>query len=147
MRSMKAFVLPLVLGLALSATAQIPTCTKECCQDHFSVIQGFVTQLQELQKKVKTENVQIFGDQYDQQKAQTFLGLTAGAFQDAATHFGQLQDPANQKAATEIAAMLQADQKKLAADTKPDQAKADFAALDLAIPLPANAPPAVAGTK
>jgi len=137
MRTMRAFALPLVLGLALAVSAQIPTCTKECCSDHFSVIRAFVTQLQQLQQKVKTESPQAFSDAYDQQKAQTYLGLTAGAFQDAATHFGQLNDAANQKAAQTIAAMLQQDQKQLAADKASDQAKADFLGFNLAIPLPA----------
>lgn len=148
MRTMRAFVLPLVLGLALSLSAQIPTCTKECCSDHFSVIHAFVTQLQDLQKKVKAESVQVFSGAYDQQKAQTYLGLTASAFQDAADHFGQLKDAANQKAAAAVVAMLQQDQKQLAADTSGDKAKADFAGFDLAIPLPASgtAAPAPATT-
>ena len=137
MRTMRAFVLPLVLGLALALSAQIPTCTKECCSDHFSVIRAFVTQLQQLQQKVKTESPQAFTDAYDQQKAQTYLGLAAGAFQDAATHYGQLNDAANQKAAQTIAATLQQEQKQLAADTSGAKAKADFLSFNLAIPLPA----------
>lgn len=138
MRTMRAFALPLVLGLALMASAQIPTCTKECCSDHFSVIRAFVTQLQQLQQKVKGETPQAFADAYDQQKAQTYLGLTAGAFQDAAEHYGQLNDAANQKAAQAIAAMLQQEQKQLAADKSGDKAKADFLSFNLAIPLPAS---------
>jgi hypothetical protein len=137
MRTMRAFVLPLVLGLALALSAQIPTCTKECCSDHFSVIRAFVTQLQQLQQKAKAETSQAFTDAYDQQKAQTYLGLTASAFQDAATHYGQLNDTANQKAAQAIANMLQQDQKQLSADTSGDKAKADFVGFNLTIPLPA----------
>ena len=150
MQPVKAFVFPLVLGLALAAAAQMPTCTRECCPNHFSVIQGFLGELQTLQKTTKTENATTFANHYDQQKAQTFLGLTAGAFQDAAKHFGELHDAANQKAATELAAMLTADQQKLETEKTPAAAQTDFNAVNLAIVLPTKvdaAPPAATPAK
>ena len=141
-------------GLALTLAAQQPAgppvCTKICCTQHFDVANGFLEQLVAIQQEARKESVTQFAANYDRQKAKTFLVLAANALGDIAAHFGQLNDNANQAAAANLSARLQAEARVIETASTDALAKKKLEALNLDLHLPkaevvAATPPA-AGT-